>query len=42
MWIQLDNEYIQDTGINLTLIPHAVQMVAVNDLTYPLASILAH
>jgi len=41
MWIQLDNEYIQDTNINLSVIPHAVQMVAVNKLSYPLASIPA-
>ena len=39
MWIQMDNEYIQDTSINLTLIHHAVQMVVANDLSYPLASI---
>jgi len=41
MWIQLDNEYIQDTNINLNVVPHAVQMVAINDLSYPLASIPA-
>jgi diacylglycerol kinase family enzyme len=41
MWIQLDNEYVQDSNISLSLVDHAVQMVAVNDLTYPLASILA-
>jgi diacylglycerol kinase family enzyme len=39
MWIQLDNEYIQDTKIDLSLVHHAVQFVAVNDLTYPVASI---
>jgi diacylglycerol kinase family enzyme len=39
MWIQLDNEYIQDTNINLNVVPHAVQMAAVNDLSYPIASI---
>ncbi|MCL1954986.1 MAG: hypothetical protein FWF68_05125 [Spirochaetes bacterium] len=38
MWIQLDNEYIQDTKISLNLIHHAVQMVTVNNLTYPSAS----
>jgi len=38
MWIQLDNEYIQDTKISLDLIHHAVQMVAVNNLSYPSAS----
>jgi diacylglycerol kinase family enzyme len=42
MWIQLDNEYIQDNNITLSLVDHAVQMVAVNDLTYPLATILPH
>jgi len=39
MWIQLDNEYIQDTNIDLSLVQSAVQFVAVNDLTYPIASI---
>ncbi|MCL2210592.1 MAG: hypothetical protein FWB95_01575 [Treponema sp.] len=39
MWIQLDNEYIQDTDITLNVVNHAIQMVAVNDLTYPIASI---
>jgi diacylglycerol kinase family enzyme len=42
MWIQLDNEYVQDSNISLSLVDHAVQMVAVKDLTYPLASILPH
>jgi len=41
MWIQLDNEYIQDTDISISVIPHAIQMVAVNNLSYPLASIPA-
>jgi len=41
MWIQLDNEYIQDTNIVLNVVPHAVQMVAINDLSYPLSSIPA-
>jgi diacylglycerol kinase family enzyme len=39
MWIQLDNEYIRDTNINITLVPLATQIVAVNDLTYPMAVI---
>jgi len=39
MWIQLDNEFIQDTDISLSLIPQAVQMVVLNNLSYPLASI---
>ncbi|MDR1839481.1 MAG: hypothetical protein LBQ93_07890 [Treponema sp.] len=38
MWIQMDNEYFQETGVNINLIPNAVQMVAVNNLSYPLAS----
>jgi diacylglycerol kinase family enzyme len=39
MWIQLDNEYVHDTNIDLSLVHNAVQFVAVNDLTYPIASI---
>ncbi|MCL2764764.1 MAG: hypothetical protein FWD40_05730 [Treponema sp.] len=38
IWIQLDNEYIQDTGITLTAVSHAVQMVATKGLSYPIAS----
>jgi diacylglycerol kinase family enzyme len=34
MWIQLDNEYIQDTNISMNVVQHAVQMVTVNNLTY--------
>ena len=41
MWIQLDNEYVQDTNITMSVINHAVQIVTVNNLTYPLASISA-
>jgi diacylglycerol kinase family enzyme len=41
MLIQLDNEYIYDTNINLSLIPNGINFVAVNDLSYPLASIMA-
>jgi len=41
MWIQLDNEYIQDTNITMSVVNHAVQIVTVNNLTYPLASISA-
>ncbi|MDR3019576.1 MAG: hypothetical protein LBU66_01570 [Treponema sp.] len=41
IWIQLDNEYIQDTQVNLSVVPQAVQMVTLGDLTYPLASISA-
>jgi len=40
MWIQLDNEYIQDTSINLSIVPHAVQMVAAEGLSYPIASMV--
>ncbi|MCL2441046.1 MAG: hypothetical protein FWD14_04850 [Treponema sp.] len=39
IWIQLDNEYIRDTNINLSVVSQAVQMVAANGLSYPLASI---
>jgi len=35
MWIQLDNEYIQDTNITMSVVDHAVQMVTVNNLSYP-------
>jgi len=41
MWVQLDNEYIQDTDITLSVVNHAVQLVTVNNLTYPVASIPA-
>jgi diacylglycerol kinase family enzyme len=41
MWVQVDNEYFQDTNIKLSLVHHAVHMVAVNDLTYPMASTAA-
>jgi len=34
MWIQMDNEYIQDTDVNIKVIPLGVQMVAVDDLSY--------
>jgi diacylglycerol kinase family enzyme len=34
MWIQLDNEYIQDTSINLSVVPRAVNIVAVDNLSY--------
>ena len=38
IWIQLDNEYIQDTGIVLSVVSQAVQMVAAEGLSYPMAS----
>jgi len=41
MWVQLDNEYIQDTDITLSVVHHALQLVTVNDLSYPIASIPA-
>lgn len=34
MWIQTDSEYLQDTGINFEVVPGAVQIATVNDLTY--------
>jgi len=42
MWIQLDNEYFLDTNINLSLVHNATQVVAVNNLTYPTASVSSH
>jgi diacylglycerol kinase family enzyme len=41
MWIQLDNEYIQDTSITMSVVNHAIQMVTVNNLSFPLASMAA-
>jgi len=41
MWIQLDNEYIQDTNIELSVVNHAVQMVALKNSSYPIGSIPA-
>ncbi|MDR1838966.1 MAG: hypothetical protein LBQ93_05200 [Treponema sp.] len=38
MWIQLDNEFIRDRNIDLSVVPGAVQMVTVNNLSYPSAS----
>ncbi|MCL2210144.1 MAG: hypothetical protein FWC19_08825 [Treponema sp.] len=35
MWIQLDNEFIQDTSIEIDLVHHAVQLVTPNNLSYP-------
>jgi diacylglycerol kinase family enzyme len=34
MWIQLDNEYIHDTSIDISVVSRAVQMVAVDNLSY--------
>lgn len=41
MWIQLDNEYVQDTSIDLSLIHHAIQVAVTEGLSYPIASITA-
>jgi len=41
MWIQLDNEYIQDSKITVSAVHHALHIVTVNNLSYPLASIAA-
>jgi len=34
MWIQVDNEYILDTAVNIEVVPHAVQMVTMDNLSY--------
>jgi diacylglycerol kinase family enzyme len=34
VWIQTDNEFLRDTRINFEVIPGAIQVVAVNNLTY--------
>jgi diacylglycerol kinase family enzyme len=34
MWIQTDSEYLRDTSITFEVVPEAVQVVAVNNLTY--------
>jgi diacylglycerol kinase family enzyme len=34
MWIQLDSEYIRDTGVSVKVVPHAVRMVAMDNLSY--------
>ena len=41
MCIQLDNEYILDNDVSLSVVHHAVQIVAPEGFTYPLASIQA-
>lgn len=41
IWIQMDNEYIQDTSIDLSLVNHAVQITAPEGLSYPIAQITA-
>ena len=42
MWIQLDSEYIQDTNINLNVVHQALSFITINNLSYPIATILAH
>jgi diacylglycerol kinase family enzyme len=39
MWIQLDNEYMRDTNIKINVVHEAVQMVVLDNLTYPIAVI---
>jgi len=34
MWIQVDNEYIQDTGINIKVVPDAVRIVTEENFSY--------
>ena len=34
MWIQMDNEHLTDTGVTFEVVPQAVNVVAVNNLTY--------
>jgi len=34
MWIQVDNEYILDTCISIKVVPRAVQMVTMDNLSY--------
>jgi len=34
MWIQMDNEFILDTDISIKVVPHAVRMVATDNLSY--------
>jgi len=38
MWIQMDNEYFQETSVAISLVPNAVKMVAANNLSYPSVS----
>jgi len=41
LWIQLDNEYIQDNNINLNAVHHAVRIAAADGHSYPHGSISA-
>jgi len=36
MWIQLDNEYIQDSDVNLSVVHHAAQITAAEGFSYSL------
>jgi len=41
MWIQMDNEYIHDDSVNLSIVHNAIQLVVPDGFSYPLASISA-
>ena len=41
MWIQLDNEYFQDTSIDINIVRDAVNIVAPDYMKYPVAAIAA-
>jgi len=41
MWIQLDNEYVLDTDISLSIVPKLLNVVAPPGLSYPIGSISA-
>ena len=41
MWIQIDNEQILDTEINLNIVHHAIQLVAPEGLSYPTSELTA-
>ena len=41
MWVQMDNEYIQDNNVSLSMIHHAIHVVVLEGLSYPIASITA-
>ncbi|MDR2543200.1 MAG: hypothetical protein LBC80_07115 [Treponema sp.] len=41
MWMQMDNEYIQDTNINLNVVNHAIQFVVPEGLSYPIGELSA-
>jgi diacylglycerol kinase family enzyme len=34
IWMQMDREYFLDTNVSISVVPQAVNMAAVNDLTY--------